>query len=93
MKITSRKKMSRKIGKDCEFMNTFKFSLLISLGSVLCGVTDLFWVILDMIYMYHFHHIIVTIGLLVANVLMIVSFIYLYRSIISHVGKTIKHKK
>lgn len=68
-----------------EFMETIRFAALMGLGSILCGVTDLFWVVMDMIYTFHFHHVLVFTGLLGANILMIVSFIYLYRSMMKHI--------
>lgn len=75
-----------------EFMETTRFAALMGLGSIFCGVTDLFWVIMDMIYMYHTHHIFVTLGLLGANILMVISFIYLYRSLMKHIEEANKPK-
>lgn len=75
-----------------EFMETVRFAFIMGVGSILCGVTDLFWVIMDMIYMFHFHHVLVFIGLLGANILMVISFIYLYRSMMKHIEESMKPK-
>ncbi len=61
-------------------------AILIGVGDVLCAVTDLGWLIGDMLVQVHIHHWFVLAGLSVANVLILISFIWLVKSIITYVS-------
>lgn len=56
-------------------------ALVIGLGDVLCAVSDLVWLFGDMAIQVHPHHYYVLVGLLVANVLIFGSFVWLFKSI------------
>ncbi len=67
-------------------------AILIGIGDVLCALMDLVWVIGDMSISCHWYHWVVLSGLSLANILIIISFIWLIKSILvyalSHNKKT-----
>lgn len=65
--------------------------LIIGIGDLIATGTDIYWLIGDMSIQTHFHHYPVLIGLLIAELIMIASFIWLYRAIYTYLNK--KDKK
>ncbi len=61
-------------------------AMLIGVGDVLCAVFDLIWLFGDMSIQIHSHHYIVMIGLIIANILIDISFIWLIKSIWEYVN-------
>lgn len=62
-------------------------ALIVGLGSVVATTTDIYWLLGDMSVQVHSHHWIVLIGLIISDIILVYSFIWLYKSINSYIIK------
>lgn len=62
-------------------------ALVIGLGDLIATGTDIFWLIGDMSIQVHPHHYITMVGLVLAECIMVGSFIWLYKSINQYLTK------
>ena len=68
-------------------------ALVIGVGDLIATGTDIYWLIGDMRIQTHFHHYITMFGLVSAELIMIASFIWLYRAIGLYLTKKAKNKR
>lgn len=92
----TKKRTNRYINMD-HYRTAFGYAaiaaLIIGLGSVVATTTDIYWVMGDMSVQQHSHHIPVLIGLLVSDVVMITSFVYLFFGIRKYITVKVKNNR